>query len=96
MPFAPLMAILLLAPSPPMLFMGEEFAAETPFLFFCDFEKDLAAAVTRDGEMSLLALRLSEIQPRASGSRIQSDAGTFEASRLDWSTIEQPQPSRMA
>ena len=27
-------AILLLAPSPPMLFMGEEFGAETPFLFF--------------------------------------------------------------
>ena len=40
------MAILLLAPSPPLLFMGEEFGAETPFLFFCDFEKDLAAAVT--------------------------------------------------
>ena len=39
-------AILLLAPSPPLLFMGEEFGAETPFLFFCDFEKDLAAAVT--------------------------------------------------
>src|SRR5271165_1874127 len=39
-------AILLLAPSPPLFFMGEEFGAETPFLFFCDFEKDLAAAVT--------------------------------------------------
>ena len=31
-------AILLLAPSPPLLFMGEEFGAETPFLFFCDFD----------------------------------------------------------
>ncbi|HEY6863977.1 MAG TPA: malto-oligosyltrehalose trehalohydrolase, partial [Burkholderiales bacterium] len=31
------MAVLLLAPSPPMLFMGDEFAAATPFLFFCDF-----------------------------------------------------------
>ena len=40
-------AILLLAPSPPMLFMGEEFGAETPFLFFCDFENDLAEAVAR-------------------------------------------------
>ena len=39
-------AILLLAPSPPLLFMGEEFGAQSPFLFFCDFEKDLAQAVT--------------------------------------------------
>ncbi len=39
-------AILLLGPSPPLLFMGEEFGAPTPFLFFCDFEENLAAAVT--------------------------------------------------
>ncbi len=31
-------ACLLLAPAPPMLFMGEEFAAGTPFLYFCDFD----------------------------------------------------------
>ena len=42
-----ILAIMLLAPSPPLLFMGEEFAAATPFLFFCDFEPELAAAVTR-------------------------------------------------
>ena len=35
-------AVLLLAPSPPLLFMGEEFAAPEPFLFFCDFGDDLA------------------------------------------------------
>src|SRR5262249_52567680 len=38
-------ACVLLAPSPPLLFMGEEFAASTPFLFFCDFGPELAAAV---------------------------------------------------
>src|SRR5262249_175864 len=40
------MEILLLAPSPPLLFMGEEFGATSPFLFFCDFQGDLARAVT--------------------------------------------------
>ena len=40
-------AVLLLQPSPPMLFMGEEYAASTPFQYFCDFSGDLAAAVTR-------------------------------------------------
>ncbi|HKT20408.1 MAG TPA: malto-oligosyltrehalose trehalohydrolase [Stellaceae bacterium] len=38
-------AILLLAPSPPLLFMGEELGARAPFLFFCDFKGALADAV---------------------------------------------------
>ena len=38
-------ACLLLTPLVPMLFMGEEFAASTPFLYFCDFGPELAAAV---------------------------------------------------
>jgi malto-oligosyltrehalose trehalohydrolase len=37
----------LLAPPPPMLFMGEEFNASTPFLYFCDFAPELAAAVSK-------------------------------------------------
>ncbi len=41
-------AALILAPSVPMLFMGEEFGAVTPFLFFCDFQGELASAV-REG-----------------------------------------------
>jgi hypothetical protein len=41
-------AVLLLAPSPPLLFMGEEWAAPEPFLFFCDLGDDLREAV-RDG-----------------------------------------------
>lgn len=40
-----LYACLLLSPHIPMLFMGEEFAASTPFLYFCDFEAELAEAV---------------------------------------------------
>ncbi len=38
-----LTACVLLAPAPPMLFMGEEFAASAPFLYFCDFDGELAA-----------------------------------------------------
>jgi malto-oligosyltrehalose trehalohydrolase len=39
-------AVLLLAPSIPLLFMGEEWAASTPFLFFSDFGAELGEAVT--------------------------------------------------
>ena len=41
-------AILLLAPSPPLLFMGQEWAAPQPFLFFCNFGEELSDAV-REG-----------------------------------------------
>src|SRR5262249_35756148 len=40
-------ALLLLGPSTPMLFQGQEFAASNPFLYFADFDADLAAAVRR-------------------------------------------------
>ena len=41
------LAITLLAPAIPMLFMGEEWGSKAPFPFFCDFEGDLADAVRK-------------------------------------------------
>jgi maltooligosyltrehalose trehalohydrolase len=40
-------ALLLLSPGTPMLFQGQEFSASSPFLFFADFEGDLAEAVRK-------------------------------------------------
>jgi len=42
------LAITLLAPAIPMLFMGDEWGSKAPFPFFCDFKGDLADAV-REG-----------------------------------------------
>jgi maltooligosyltrehalose trehalohydrolase len=84
-------AILLIAPSPPMLFMGEEVGAETPFLFFCDFEKDLATAVTA-GRRNEFA-RFPEFSSPAERERIPdpNSVASFDASRLQWDGIEQPE-----
>ena len=41
------LAITLLAPAIPMLFMGEEWGSKAPFPFFCDFKGDLAEAVRK-------------------------------------------------
>ena len=83
------MAILLLAPSPPLLFMGEEFGAETPFLFFCDFASELADKV-RDGRRAELA-RFKQFRSPEAQARIPdpNDPGTFLASKLDWVSLEQ-------
>jgi maltooligosyltrehalose trehalohydrolase len=83
-------AILLLAPSPPMLFMGEEFGAVTPFLFFCDFGKDFAEAVTA-GRRNEFA-QFAKFGDPAELERIPDPnaVATFEASRLDWNSLTQP------
>jgi len=80
-------AALLLAPNPPMLFMGDEFAAATPFLFFCDFGPDLQAAV-RDGRRREFAQfeRFSDPAVREA----IPDPGTVatcQQSRLDWTCL---------
>jgi maltooligosyltrehalose trehalohydrolase len=41
-------AIQFLSPGIPLVFMGEEVGAKEPFIFFCDFDGELAASV-RDG-----------------------------------------------
>ena len=86
-----LTALILLAPSPPMLFMGEEWAASTPFLFFCDFELDLAKLVTEGRRHEFEAFpQFADAAVRAT---IPDPAAvtTFEASRLRWEERSAPQ-----
>ncbi len=86
-------AILLLAPSPPLLFMGEEFGGKTPFLFFCDFASELANKV-RNGRRGETA-RFKQFRSAESQARIPdpNDPATFLVSKLDWASLEQ-QPHR--
>jgi len=86
--------ILLLAPSPPMLFMGQEWASGRPFLFFCDFAGDLGDAV-REGRRKEFAAFAAFADPEARA-RIPDpvDPATFAASGLDWAELAQPQPAR--
>jgi malto-oligosyltrehalose trehalohydrolase len=78
----------LLAPAPPLLFMGEEFGAATPFLYFCDYAGELAAAVT-EGRRREFA-RFGRFSDPAARNAIPdpNDPRTFERSRLDWACIE--------
>ncbi len=82
-------AILLLAPSPPLLFMGEEFAASTPFLFFCNFEGDLAKAVT-EGRRNEFA-RFEQFRDESMRSRIPDPnaESTFSQCKLDWESVHE-------
>lgn len=83
-----LLAILLLSPHVPLLFMGEEWGERQPFVFFTDFTGDLADAV-RDGRRrefsAFAAFKDEEAREHIPD---PNDPGSFEASRLDWAARE--------
>jgi maltooligosyltrehalose trehalohydrolase len=84
------LVLLLLSPQIPMLFMGEEDASQTPFLFFTDHHGELADAV-RDGRRKEFAGFEGFADP-AQQNRIPdpNDPATFLAS------IPKPDPERGA
>jgi maltooligosyltrehalose trehalohydrolase len=84
-------AILLLAPEIPLLFMGEEFAASTPFLFFCDFEPGLRAAISQ-GRRREFAKFKRYADPAAQATIPDpNQLETFLSARLDWKSLQQPE-----
>ena len=96
-PEAPLRAATvawLLAPAPPMLFMGEEFAAASPFQFFCDFGPELAAAVTEGRRREFAGF--ARFRDPAEQARIPdpNDPATAVRSRLDWACLEREPHAR--
>jgi maltooligosyltrehalose trehalohydrolase len=85
-----LTACVLLAPGVPMLFMGEEYAASTPFQYFCDFEGDLARAVT-EGRRAEFG-RFKRFADPALRSHIPDPnaESTFLDSKLQWAERNAP------
>jgi maltooligosyltrehalose trehalohydrolase len=78
------LAITLLAPMPPLLFMGEEWGARTPFPFFCDFSGELAEAI-RQGRRKEFAEAYETF-----GDDVPDPlaASTFKAAKLDWNACK--------
>jgi maltooligosyltrehalose trehalohydrolase len=84
------LAITLLSPAVPMLFMGEEWGSKAPFPFFCDFQGDLANAV-RQGRRKEFAGAYAKY-----GEEIPDplDQSTFQSAVLDWDARNQTAGSR--
>ncbi|MFS0884445.1 malto-oligosyltrehalose trehalohydrolase [Aeromicrobium sp. 179-A 4D2 NHS] len=84
-------AIVLLGPYTPMLFMGEEWAASTPWQFFASFpDPELAEAVRtgRRREFGRHGWGESEVPD-------PMDPATVERSTLDWDELGDPAHARM-
>jgi maltooligosyltrehalose trehalohydrolase len=83
-----LTALVMLSPSTPMLFQGQEFGATSRFFYFADHRPELARLVN-EGRRTFLtqfpSLATPEIQARIPHPH---DRATFERSKLDWSEKE--------
>jgi maltooligosyltrehalose trehalohydrolase len=84
------LAVTLLAPMPPLLFMGEEWGSVRPFPFFCDFQGDLAQAV-RNGRRAEFKSAYAQF-----GDDIPDPLAedTFRSAILDWDARATPAGQR--
>lgn len=76
--------LLCLSPYTPMLFMGQEWAASTPFLFFTDHNDDLGRKITEGRRKEFSAF--PEFSDPETRKRIPDPQAlsTFEKSKLHW------------
>ena len=75
-------AVLLLAPETPLIFMGQEFAASTPFLFFTDHHEDLGSLVTEGRQSEFSGFRAFAQEEAKHAIPDPQDEATFQASKL--------------
>lgn len=83
-----LMALTLLGPQTPMLFMGQEFAASAPFMFFADHNAELAALVHKGRREFLSQFRAYADEATLQLVPAPHDESTFMSSKLDWRETE--------
>ncbi len=83
--------LLCLSPATPLLFMGQEWGASTPFLYFCEHPDDIGQKVI-EGRAREFAHHFDEAG-ETSGRPLPNPQAreTFEASKLDWDEREKPE-----
>jgi len=81
--------LLLCAPQTPLLFMGQEWAAPEPFLFFTDHAPGLGRLVTEGRRREFRGFSAFSDPVRRERIPDPQAASSFERSRLDWARIDQ-------
>jgi maltooligosyltrehalose trehalohydrolase len=84
------LAVTLLAPAIPMLFMGEEWGSKTPFPFFCDFKGGLAEAV-RKGRREEYKWAYAKYGDEVPDPLMST---TFKSAKLNWGKRDSPEGAK--
>ena len=84
-------ALLCLTPYTPMLFMGQEWSASAPFIFFTDHDNELGKLITegrREEFKHFSAFQNPEMREKIPDPQSRA---SFIASKLEWSEAAQPE-----
>jgi malto-oligosyltrehalose trehalohydrolase len=85
--FRAITAIYLLLPQIPMLFMGEEWQAAQPFVYFCDFKGALAQAIREGRRKEFARFPAFRACPAERAFPEPDDPATFASAQLDWDAV---------
>jgi len=81
-------AILLLSPSPPLLFMGEEHGAQAPFLYFADWHGPLRDAVVEGRRKEFAHFGAFRDPDARAAIPDPCDEATWRRCQLDWAAAQ--------
>lgn len=84
-----LVTVALLLPQTPMLFMGEEWGATSPFPYFCDFHGELGAAVQKGRREEIAKLPSVSEEDLQKAPNCQAES-TFRSAQLHWEERAEP------
>jgi maltooligosyltrehalose trehalohydrolase len=87
--------LLLTLPMTPLLFMGDEWAATAPFLYFTDHEPELGRRVAEGRRAEFARFARFGGEARAATLPDPQALATFTRSRLDWGELERPPHARV-
>lgn len=87
-------ALLLFLPMTPLLFMGQEWAASTPFLYFTDHDPELGAKVSAGRREEFKRFRAFADPTARARIPDPQDPETFERSRLRWEERDRGEHAR--
>jgi maltooligosyltrehalose trehalohydrolase len=93
--FRALSTLLLVAPQTPLLFMGQEWAASTPFLYFTDHHDELGRKITEGRREEFRSFAAFADEARHAVVPDPQAPETFERSRLRWEEMSREPHARV-
>jgi maltooligosyltrehalose trehalohydrolase len=86
---------LCLVPQTPMLFMGQEWGATAPFLYFTDMSEETGILIAEGRRKEFLASNFAKDENELTRMSHPQEVGTFIRSKLDWDEIGREEHQRL-
>ncbi|HUB66032.1 MAG TPA: malto-oligosyltrehalose trehalohydrolase [Candidatus Methylacidiphilales bacterium] len=86
---------LCLTPYTPLLFMGQEWGADTPFLYFTDMPDDLGGKIAEGRKREFSEMKIEVDSAAYERTPEPNDPKAFSLSKINWDELSQPRHRRL-